>query len=107
MQAENGDLAQAATALRNVESFWPPEVPHEGRLASVVAASRDSTVREIITRMRALSGEDLGNDPKVWIGKYCRDAEVGTNQSHGTTPPPTLDSVTNTTPAADVTSSSH
>jgi hypothetical protein len=76
MQAEKGDLSQAASALKEVLAFWPPKISHESSTAGVVGAFRDSTVREIITRMRTLSGEDLGADPEAWLRKYYKPGEM-------------------------------
>src|SRR5439155_3218454 len=56
MKAETGDVSQAASALKEVLAFWPPKISHESSTAGVVAAFRDSTIREIIARMRSLSG---------------------------------------------------
>src|SRR5690242_17690407 len=66
LKAEQGDLSQAASALKETLTFWPSKISHESMTAGVVAAFRDSTVREILTRMRSLSGEDLGPDPELW-----------------------------------------
>jgi hypothetical protein len=77
MKAEKGDLSQAASALKAVLAFWPPKISHESSAAGVVAAFRDSTVREIITRMRSLSGEEPGADPEAWLKKYYKPEPQG------------------------------
>ena len=77
VEAEHGDISQAASALKGALAFWPLKVPHESRAAGVVAAFRDSTVREILTRMRSLTGEDLGSDPEPWLKKYYRQPTQG------------------------------
>jgi hypothetical protein len=83
VKAEKGDLPQAASALKEVLAFWPPKISHESSTAGVVAAFRDSTVREILTRMRSLSGEDLGTDPEAWLKKYCKPGEMQPNPQGG------------------------
>ena len=100
MQAEKGDLSQAASALKEVLAFWPPKISHESSTAGVVGAFRDSTVREIITRMRTLSGEDLGADPEAWLRKYYKPGEMQPNpqgRANGRQPP---SSETNSTSGA-------
>ena len=71
-QAENGDISEAAACLKDVQAFWPPQILHDGKFAGIVASFRDSTVHEIITRMRSLSGENLGDDPEPWLNKYYK-----------------------------------
>ncbi len=83
MKAEQGDLSQAASALKEALAFWPPKISHESSTAGVVAAFRDSTVREILTRMRLLSGEDLGADPEAWLKKYYKPEQTQPNQQGG------------------------
>jgi len=75
MKAGTGDLPQAASALKEVLAFWPQKISHESGTAGIVAAFRDSTVREILTRMRLLSGEDLGAEPEAWLKKYYKPDE--------------------------------
>jgi hypothetical protein len=83
LKAEQGDLSQAASALKDTLAFWPPKISHESSTAGVVAAFRDSTVREIITRMRSLSGEDLGADPEAWLKKYYKPQQMQPNLQGG------------------------
>jgi hypothetical protein len=70
LKAVSGDISQAAMNLKDATEYWPPKVPHEGDLARVYELSRAGAVREIISRMRSLSGEDLGSDPQLWIDRY-------------------------------------
>ena len=79
MKAEQGDVSQAASALKEALACWPPKISHESSTAGVVAAFRDSTVREILTRMRLLSGEDLGADPEAWLQKYYKPEQIQPN----------------------------
>jgi hypothetical protein len=83
LKAEQGDLPQAASALKDTLAFWPPKISHESSTAGVVAAFRDSTVREILTRMRLLSGEDLGADPEAWLKKYYKPEQAQPNPQGG------------------------
>lgn len=48
-----------------------PHVSRNARFGQILEMYQASTIREIIARMRTLSGEDLGDDPKPWIEKYC------------------------------------
>jgi hypothetical protein len=99
LEAENGDISQAASALRDALAFWPSKIPHESRAAGVVAALRNSTVREILTRMRSLSREDLGNDPEPWLKKYYKGGAQPNPQGGANGEQPSA-SDTNRTPAA-------
>jgi hypothetical protein len=100
MKAEEGDLSQTASALKEVLAFWPPTISHENSMAGVVAASRDSTVREILTRMRSLSGEDLGADPEAWLKKYYQPGRAEPNQAGGANGRQPISSETNSTSGA-------
>lgn len=70
LEAAKGDISQAASALKSVVEFSSSKIPREGDLACILETSRAGVIREIISRMRSLSGEDLGDDPKPWIEKY-------------------------------------
>jgi hypothetical protein len=39
----------------------------------MVEQARASAIREIIAELRKKTGEDLGDDPEVWIKKYGRN----------------------------------
>jgi hypothetical protein len=99
MASEKGDISQAATSLKDALVFWPPKIEHESRAAGVVAAFRDSTVREIITRMRLLSGENLGDDPDSWLKKYYKEEETQPNPQGGANGRQPASSETNSTSA--------
>jgi|GEM_PF-3101704 len=101
LKAEQGDLSQAASALKETLAFWPSKISHESMTAGVVAAFRDSTVREILTRMRSLSGEDLGADPEPWLNKYHKPEQSQPNQQGGANrSQPTGTATNQTSPAA-------
>jgi len=72
VEASKGDLTKAARSLNSVVEFRPSKVPTEGNFAQILDTFRASAVREIIARMRVLSGEDLGDDAKPWIQKYYK-----------------------------------
>lgn len=100
-KAGTGDLPQAASALKEALAFWPPKISHGSGTAGVVAAFRDSTVREILTRMRLLSGEDLGAEPEVWLKKYYKPDEKQPTLQNAANQSQPLGSGTNqTSPAA-------
>ena len=72
LKAVHGDISQAAASLKAVVEYWPAKLRHEGNLARVYELSRANVIREIISRMRSLSGEDLGDDPQLWIDKFYK-----------------------------------
>lgn len=80
LKALHGDISQAASSLRDVVEYWPPKLGHEGHLSRVYRLSRAGAIREIISRMRSLSGEDLGDDPKLWIEKFYRKETTQPNK---------------------------
>jgi hypothetical protein len=86
LKAVAGDISQAVASLKEVVEFWPPKLRHEGDLSRVYELSRAGVIREIISRMRSLTGEDLGNDPKLWIEKFDRKAKKQANHALEPTP---------------------
>lgn len=80
LKALHGDLSQAASSLNAVVDYWPSKLGHDGRLSRVYELSRAGVIREIISRMRSLSGEDLGDDPKLWTEKFYRKETPPPNQ---------------------------
>jgi hypothetical protein len=72
LEALGGDISQAAYNLKEVVEDSPTKVPHDGDSSRTYELARAAAIREIISRMRSLSGEDLGEDPKLWIEKYSR-----------------------------------
>jgi hypothetical protein len=81
LKAVRGDISQAASSLNDVVGYWPTKVRHEGHFSRLYELSRAAAIREIISRMRSLSGEELGDDPKVWIEKFYRKETTQPNQS--------------------------
>src|ERR1041385_8776642 len=72
VEAFKGDLGRAAYSLNSVVEYRPTKVPSEGDFAQILDTFRACAVREIIARMRTLSGEDLGDDPSAWLQKYYK-----------------------------------
>jgi hypothetical protein len=72
LKALAGDISQAASSLNEAVGDWPTKVPNYGEYSRIYELARAAAIREIISRMRSLSGEDLGADPKLWIEKYSR-----------------------------------
>ena len=100
LQAAKGDISQAATSLRGVLDYWPLQVSHEGKFAGIVSAFRAGTVREIITRMRLLSREDLGDEPELWLKKYYREVDTQPSPQGGASASQPSSGETNQTPSA-------
>ncbi len=83
LKAIRGDISEAARSLKEATEYWPTKVRHEGDLSRVYELSRAGAIREIISRMRFLSGEDLGEDPQSWIGKNYRNDATQPNPQGG------------------------
>ena len=79
LAAVNGDINQAAKSLKSVVEYEPLKVSPEGDLGKALKIVCQGAIREIIARMRTLSGEDLGDDPQPWIRKYYRAERDGAN----------------------------
>lgn len=75
LKAVRGDVSQAASSLKEVVEYWPTKVRHEGNFSRLYELSRGAAIREIISRMRSISGEDVGDNPKIWIEKYYRKGD--------------------------------
>jgi hypothetical protein len=81
LEAIHGDMPQAAASLKAAVEYWPAKLSHEGHMSQVYDLARAGVIREIISRMRSLSGADLGDDPKLWIEKFYRKERTQPNQS--------------------------
>jgi len=99
-EASKGDLARAAQSLNSVMEYRPTKVPTTGDFAQILDTFRASAVREIIARMRTLSGEDLGDDPNAWIHKYYKRDPSLPNEQGGANGEQPGRSQTNQAPAA-------
>ena len=79
LAAVKGDIQQAAENLKSVAEYKSLKVPAEGDLGRALKVVRQAAIREIIARMRTLSGDDLGEDPEPWIKKYQHPSTLRSN----------------------------
>jgi hypothetical protein len=65
--------ADAAGSLQYVVNYYPSGSKQEtgSRLGRIVERERTLAVRDIIARLRVKTGQDLGENPDVWIQKYA------------------------------------
>ena len=54
--------------------FFSSIAPREGTSPgeNIFEAEKENAIREIITYLRAKTGENLGDDPNKWIDKYAK-----------------------------------
>lgn len=66
------DPKTAADCLGYVVNYYPSGSKQDvgSRLDKVVERQRASAIRDIILDLRQKTGEDLGDDPQIWIQKY-------------------------------------
>jgi len=66
------DPAEIVGYLRYVESYYPSGSKHQtgSPLDRLVEGYRAAAIREIVGRRRAVTGADLGEEPRPWIEKY-------------------------------------
>lgn len=71
---EANDAKTAAECLNYVVNYYPSGSKQEAgtKMDSIVERARTAAVREIIADLRGKTGENLGEDPDAWIGKYAR-----------------------------------
>ena len=84
LAAVQGDIQQAAQSLKSVVEYEPLKVSAEGDLGKALKIVRQGAIREIIARLRTLSGEDLGEEAAAWVKKYYREDTPRPNQQDGT-----------------------
>jgi hypothetical protein len=74
VQALQSDAAGAAGCLGYVVGYYPTGTKQTtgSRLDRIVERERTIAERDIIAYLRAKTGEDLGLNPEVWIGKYAK-----------------------------------
>jgi hypothetical protein len=72
LQAWQGDAAAAAGCLRYVVGYYTSGTKQRAgsRLDRMVERERARAVKQIITRLRTLTGQDLGEEPDVWIQRF-------------------------------------
>ncbi|MBX7103794.1 MAG: hypothetical protein K1X57_06920 [Gemmataceae bacterium] len=63
-----------ADCLGYAVSYYPSGTKQTtgSTLDRVVEGYRATVTREMIKRLRVITGNDFGNDPQVWIDKYAR-----------------------------------
>lgn len=68
------DAKTAADCLNYVVNYYPSGSKQQtgSRLDTIVERARAIAKQEIIADLRARTGENLGDDPQVWIEKYAR-----------------------------------
>jgi hypothetical protein len=64
--------AAAAAFLQYAVHYYPSGTKQEAgsRLDQIVERQRANAVREIIAHLRSKTGQDLGDDPQVWIDTF-------------------------------------
>ncbi len=72
-QALQGNASQAAGCLEYVVVYYPSGSKQEtgSRLDRIVERERSLAVRDILSFLRSTTGEDLGEDPQLWIQTYA------------------------------------
>lgn len=70
------NVTEVADSLRWVGRFYrPPEPPTSGierHHYNLMERVRVCYQRDIVLHLRQLTGEQLGDDPKLWIQKYAK-----------------------------------
>jgi hypothetical protein len=68
----SSDPSQIVGYLEYAESYYPIGCKQQpgSPLDRIVAGYRKAVIREIIGRLRTVTGQDLGGQPKPWIEKY-------------------------------------
>lgn len=68
-QARDGSARNAAEALQYVIDYYPSGTKQRAgsALDRIVEQARSRSVDEIVSILRAKTGRDFGNDPKVWL----------------------------------------
>ncbi|MEO2089330.1 MAG: hypothetical protein ABGY75_07515 [Gemmataceae bacterium] len=73
-RALQSEVADAVGYMEYAIHYYPSgtKQEHGSRLDRIVERQRASAVRDIITHLRAKSGQDLGDDPQAWISQFGR-----------------------------------
>jgi hypothetical protein len=66
---------QAADCLRYTQNYYPSGTKqvNGSDLDAIVERERAEALRAIINYLRERTGEDLGDLPEPWIGKYAKE----------------------------------
>jgi hypothetical protein len=72
-KALQSDPAGAAGCLEYVVNYYPSGTKQEtgSRLDAMVERDRTQAIRDIVSHLRAKTGQDLGETPDAWIQKYA------------------------------------
>ncbi|HWQ92394.1 MAG TPA: hypothetical protein VN673_12030 [Clostridia bacterium] len=70
------NITEIATTLRWVSRFYrspqPPAHGIERHHYNLMERVRDCYLQDIVAHLRRLTGEELGDDPTLWIEKYAK-----------------------------------
>lgn len=71
-RAARAEPGEAADSLAYVIDYYPSGTKQAtgSRLDALVETARDSAILSIIRSLKAKTGENHGEDPKVWVKKY-------------------------------------
>lgn len=73
---ERTNVAVVASSLRWVGRFYrPPEPPPAGierNLYNLMERVRSAAQHDIVRHLRSITGDQLSDDPKLWIEKYAK-----------------------------------
>jgi prepilin-type processing-associated H-X9-DG protein len=66
------DPQQLSGKLEYVMNYYPSGSKQKSgtQLDRIVELARSNSIAVIIGRLRIVTGKDLGNDPKDWVGQY-------------------------------------
>jgi hypothetical protein len=72
-RALRSDVAEAAGCLDYTVNYYPSGTKQEigSPFDRMVERERAMAIRDIIIYLRSKTGEDLGDDPEVWVQKFA------------------------------------
>jgi hypothetical protein len=72
-RALRSDVAEAAGCLQYAVHYYPSGTKQEAgsRLDGIVERERARAVHDILAYLRSKTGQDLGDDPEIWIAKLA------------------------------------
>ena len=78
-RALQGNVGEAIRCLDYVVNYYPSgtKLPTGSRLDRIVERERAQAVKDIVARLRRLTGEDLGDDPARWTQEFAGQSEIG------------------------------
>lgn len=74
-QAREGTVQDALGALDYTVNYYPSGTKQiaGSRLDRIVESARRSTISDIITELRRMTGEEYGEDPEAWLREVRKD----------------------------------